>query len=508
MRKSIVDGSVTSGFQRSMLLSTRSGFVETSKGKVRISEVLLEEDSARIIEQGKGYIVFRLDRLGIPEVEIGTYPEIKDPEHARETALKIGQIIRATGKAKTGLGTVRQDVNVSIRGGARTEIKHIQRLSLIPKVLKSEVKRQLALIEIKKELKKRKIRSETLDSKIYDVSTVFKRTKSKLIKKGLKKVYALRLAGFSGLLSKEIQPNHSFGKEIADILKVKLGLGIIHTDELPRYGITKKEVEELRKEVEAKEKDCVVLIIGTKTEAKKAAEEIIERAKQALKGVPKEVRRALPDGTTQYLRPLPGAARLYPETDLLPIVITEKRIEEIKKNLPELPSEIKKRLGKYGLSKKLADQLANSEWLYSFERIVREIKVDPTLVASTFEYTLTRLEREGIPVGNLIEEHFFRLFKALKQGKIIKEIIPDLLAKISKNPASIDQIISEVELVSKKELEKIIDQIVEEKKEFIMEKGKHALKPLMGLVMEKVKGKVSGKLVSEILREKIVAVKK
>ncbi|MEM4244889.1 MAG: Glu-tRNA(Gln) amidotransferase subunit GatE [Candidatus Nanoarchaeia archaeon] len=151
MRKTVVDGSNTSGFQRTALIA-KDGYVETSKGKVGIGYVYLEEEAAKNVKEEENSRVWRLDRLGIPLVEIQTKPDIKTPEHAKEVAELLGMILRSTGRVKHGLGSIRQDINLSINGGARVEIKGFQDLRSIPKVVEYEVKRQLELIEAGKKV--------------------------------------------------------------------------------------------------------------------------------------------------------------------------------------------------------------------------------------------------------------------------------------------------------------------------------------------------------------------
>ena len=146
MRKTVVDGSNTSAFQRTAIVGL-NGVLETSQGKVGITNICLEEESAGKVKKEDGELTYRLDRLGIPLVEIGTAPDIKNPEHSKEVAEKIGMIVRSTGKSQRGIGVTRQDVNVSIKGGARVEIKGVQELDMLPQLIDNEIKRQQELIK-------------------------------------------------------------------------------------------------------------------------------------------------------------------------------------------------------------------------------------------------------------------------------------------------------------------------------------------------------------------------
>lgn len=156
MRKIVVDGSNVSGFQRTLLVGL-NGWIEYNNKKISIQTLCLEEDAARKIEEGEDYIKYRLDRLGIPLVEIATGPDINSPEELKKVAEYIGLILRLTGKVKRGLGTIRQDVNISIEGGEKIEIKGVQNLDIMDKIAEYEVLRQRRLLEWQKLVKERGI---------------------------------------------------------------------------------------------------------------------------------------------------------------------------------------------------------------------------------------------------------------------------------------------------------------------------------------------------------------
>ncbi|WP_297512480.1 Glu-tRNA(Gln) amidotransferase subunit GatE, partial [Thermococcus sp.] len=340
MRKIVIDGSNVSGFQRTAIIAL-DGRVDTPWGSVGIPTICLEEDACRIVERKEKEVIYRLDRLGIPLVEISTTPDIHHPEQAKVVAKYIGDALRATRKVKRGLGTIRQDLNVSIRGGARVEIKGVQELDMIPLIIEREVERQLNLLKIRDELRERGVKSEDIKEEFYDVTDVFENTESKIIARTIKKggkVLAVKLPKFRGLIGREIQPGRRLGTEMADRAK-KYVKGIFHIDELPNYGITEKEVNAIIEKLGLGELDAFVLVAADEETAKKALREVIKRAREAIEGVPEETRRALPDGNTQYMRPLPGKARMYPETDIPSIFIPPEEKERIKANLPELPQE-------------------------------------------------------------------------------------------------------------------------------------------------------------------------
>jgi len=360
MRKTVIDGSTPMGFQRTMIVG-ENGFLKYNGEKIKIEHIYLEEDSAAIVKEDDKNVTYRLNRLGVPLVEISTgVLEGFTPEEIQEIAYFIGLTCKSTGKIKRGIGTIRQDLNISINGGKRVEIKGVQELDLLAKVIELEVKRQLSL----------------------------------------------------------------------------------------------EKVEE-------------------------------------------ETRAALPDGTTKFLRPLPGTARLYPETDIPPIPISRGLIFKIKKSLPEPWT---KKLARFKeelkLSGDLARQIIRSDYLEIFEKIVEKKNVDASIVASTFVSTLKDLEkREKINVENLNENHFTQLFDALASKKIVKEAIPVILTYLAKNPESnVSTAINELNLmpISLEEVREIARSIITPGMSF---------ERALGLVMSKVRGRAEAKEVAKIVNE-------
>ena len=438
MRKTVVDGSNTGGFQRTSVVSL-GGAVEAEGKSYRLEQVAVEEDAARKISEEGDTITYRLDRLGIPLIEITTAPEMHTPEEVYLVASRIGAILRATGMVRRGLGTIRQDVNVSIRGGAIIEIKGVQDLNLMPTIVEYEVRRQATLIEIAEELKKRGVTPESLTLEAMDVSEVFKETGSKILGSTLKrggKVMAVKLPGFSGLTGRELCPGRRLGTELSDHAKFGGGVkGIFHTDELPGYNITAEEVQDLRDQMRAGEADAVVIVANGEIKCVAALDAVVYRAEQALHGVPEETRSANPDGTTRYTRPRPGAARMYPETDVKPVKVTPEKLEELQAALPEMPEARLRRFMKdYSINEKLATQVVDSDYTGLFEGLAREGH-STTLIAVTLTEDLTKLRRDGVPVEELTDEALRDAFTLVKVGDATKESLPEVLAWLAENRA-------------------------------------------------------------------------
>ena len=504
MRKQVIDGSNTGGFQRTGLVAT-DGYLETEYGIVKIENLCLEEDAARRIGQKKGKVVFRLDRLGIPLLEVTTDPSMKHPEQVKEVAYQLGQILRST-RVKRGLGTIRQDLNISIAEGARVEIKGVQDLDLMPKMVENEVKRQINLIELMKELQSR---GAQVEGKIHRVDDLFKETESQIISRAISKggsVLTIKLLGFKDLIGKEVQPGRRFGTELAGYAK-KMGVsGIFHTDELPAYGITNEEVLAVSKRLELSEKDAFILVADEEEKARNAITEVQRRAKTAIKEVPEETRKALEDANSEYLRPLPTASRMYVETDIPTTVISRECIDEIKSNLPELPEEKKLRITEqYSLSEDIASQLVRLDKVGDFEDIMASSNLDPTTVGSTLAYTLKELRRDGNDVSILGTHILKETFALVEDGKITKDAVSDVLVGICQDQSSPEDIARKLNLImfSEAEVEKIIDELISENIKMVEERGMGAMGALMGKSMEKLQGKADGKLVNKFLRYKI-----
>ena len=498
MRKTVTDGSNTTAFQRTAIVGT-DGYLKYKGKKIEIKLVSLEEDATALVEEENGRVTYRLNRLAVPLVEIAT-GILSDfsPEEIQDIAYNIGMFCRSTGKVKRGLGSIRQDINVSTNVGERVEIKGVQELGLLGKVVENEVFRQVAMSEIRKGLRKRGVKKIVV--KPEDVTLRIRDTKSKIIKSIVENngdIFAIKLNGFNGILKKEISPERTLGRELADFVSGFGVKGIIHSDEdLNKYQLT-EDFKRLREILNASESDAIVLIGEFKTKGK-ISEELIKRCNQILVGLEKETRGVNEDGTTRYNRPLPGEKRMYPETDVVPILVAKEYVEELKKNLPE-PwfDKLAKLKSKHKMSDDLAKQIINSEYYEMFERIVEKTGVDANIVANTFISTVKDLERrEGVRVDRLNENHYIDVFEYVAKKKILKEAIPMVLKYLSEYPGeTVGNVISELNLtaISMDELKKIIEEVVAQPN-LNYDKA-------VGLVMSKVRGRIDAQVVLKEIKK-------
>ena len=506
MRKIVIDGSNTGGFQRTALVATK-GYLELGGKRFGMATVCLEEDAARKMSEHGSEVTYRLDRLGIPLVEIATDPDMANPEEARAVAARIGALLRATKKVRRGIGTIREDLNISISGGARIEIKGAQDLRLVPVYIEEEVKRQLALLEVKDVLRKRG--AKKVSPEIKDLTPLLRGTACRVLRSALDsggRILAVKLPKFAGTLGRTESGVKRLGAEMAAHARVAGVKGLFHSDELPDYGITRAEVEDIAIELAADPEDAFFLISDSEERARAAVLRAVDRANAGLLGVLEETRDPLPDGQTVYSRPLPGKDRMYPETDVKPILIDERMLEGVRLNLPELPEEKAARFVKdYGVNKEQAEALLSGAYEDEFELLAGAVGL-PQVVARVYLNVFPELEKAGHDTSKVSAECVKEILLAMSKGAFAKEAVPELLSWMLKNDVWDVARASDslgVESVAEDDVRAVCDRVVKEREAFIKQRGDGALGPLMGIVMKELRGKVDGKIISEILNERI-----
>lgn len=493
MRKAVIDGSNTSGFQRTVLYA-KDGYVETSLGKVKINFIFLEEDSARKIKEDGNKVYWNLDRLGLPLVEVVTAPDIKNSKHAKETALLIGNIIRSC-KVRRGIGTIRQDINISIKGTNRVEIKGFQDPKIMEVCVDNEILRQKGLLEISKIIPKF-VNSKI---KIFDLDVDLDWMKKEFLKDS--KFTGFKLKNWKGFLSKELFLNYRLGTDLSNYAKSRGFGGLIHGDEdlIKKYRFSFETLEKIKNIFELEENDSFIMVLGDSLKAQKMFEEIlIPRISILNKPNPSEVRNCLNDGTTSFLRPMPGSARMYPETDLNLLKISRELINRAKKNLPETRQEILNKLKKEGLNEDMINILFNEDKLEEFKEIVNQIEMPfvvgktllllPKEIAIKLELDLNYV-REKLNVDVLI----FVLEK-LKENYFEEGDLKKVLEKIVRGEDAEKAII--LEKIDNSKVESFIAKLIKEKP---------GLRPnaYMGIVMKEFGGSVKAGEIMKII-EKIL----
>jgi len=505
MRKIVIDGSNTGGFQRTALIA-RGGHVDILGKRIGVATLCLEEDAARKIAERGSEVVYRLDRLGIPLVEIATDPQISTPEEARQVAERLGAMLRATKKVRRGIGTIREDLNISISGGARVEIKGAQDLRLLPVYVEEEAKRQLALLDVKKSLRERG--ASPISPELKDLTPLLRETKCKVLKAAIESggsVVGFRLPKFRGLLGPTEDGVKRLGPELAAHARVAGVKGLFHSDEMPGYGVSQAEVEDISAMLGLGPGDAFVIVADAEEVVRAALTRAVERANVAIEGVPEETRDPLPDARTVYSRPLPGKERMYPETDVRPILVSERLLESIRLNLPELPEKKAARFAKdFGINKEQADSLVKAGFEDEFELLSGSVG-NPGLVARIYLNTYPELEKQGVDPMTLNIETVKDVVEGVKNGLFAKEAVPAILLSVLKYGHSVHRAAEAlgVETIDLSEVESLCSHVVSERESFIRERREASLGPLMGIVMKELRGKVDGKVISDILSEKI-----
>ena len=510
MRKTVIDGSNTTGFQRTMLIS-QGGFFNTGETKIGIQSICLEEDAAKNLGDEGSVRKFGLERLGIPLVEIATEPFEVELTEIKKIALSLGRILRSTKKVKRGLGSIRQDVNVSIKdgGGVVIEVKGVQQLDQLEKVVEYEAKRQHGLLKISKKIQEKNWIYDKEDSK--DITELFSECKSKIIQTALKKnqkIMAITFRNMAKMFGYSPYEGIRLGKEVAELVRFFGIGGVFHSDELPNYGVEEIDLEKLKKFSKINENDAFLILASPEEKIHTVIDQIILRIEYIKNhGIPIDTRLATQTGETKFLRPRPGAARMYPETDIPPIIITKKELLEAEENIPKSwDDSIKELETKYKLNPQLAEQIFDSRYIGLFEKIVEKIKTNPTFVASILCSTITNLERSGLNSDLLKNEEILKLFNLLEDGEIAKESIEIIFESIMSGKSKTTEEAmknASIESVNEEEIEKIIVDIVEKNEGIIKNQKERAVGPLMGIVMKELRGKASGEIINSLLLKNI-----
>ena len=507
MRKIVIDGSNTGGFQRTAVVGLGGGF-EVDGTRVGVQSVTLEEDAARILGETDSARQFALDRLGVALVEVALDPIDGDPDHVGKVALHLGRVLRSTGRVARGLGTIRQDLNISLKGGKVVEVKGVQKLNLLPRVVEYERRRQAGLLKLAARLKDQGVSRVTCGTK--DVSRLLGSSSSRAIGQRLREggcAMCVSARGFGGLLGWEPEEGIRLGKELAEVARANSLGGVIHSDEFEKQGVSSAEAIALRKEMGCTEADGLVIVVGGPEVTIRVASLVEERLKLAPAGVPAETRAATDSGETRYLRPRPGSQRMYPETDIPDMVITKQILKDASKKVPEDWGLSLERIQRaHSLSRDMAVKLFDSDMVEDFEGLVAELRLEPSFVASVLVDVPARLARDGVPVDGLDVARLTEALKAVASRKMAKEAVPEVLATAARRGTSVFDAAESLGLgaVSSSEVEEAVGALLRREEALVREKGEGAFSQLMGEAMKELRGKADGAQVARVLKERLL----
>lgn len=437
-RKQYLDGSIPTGFQRTAILGVE-GEIQLKNKKVRLIQLSIEEDSCREISDVGHVRTFKTDRLGMPLIETVTYPDMVTPDELMEAANYIRFLNRSTEKVRTGIGSGREDVNVSCRGGERVEIKGVSHNKWIPRLSHIESFRQYALLNIRKSLRQKVKDPETWGIHFVRPDLQDLKFDSPQIVNAVDCGYSLILVNlpqFHGILSHFTQPGQSFANEISDRLEVIACIAkpnMSHSEEIQPV-LTAKDLKKIRSLLNSEENDAQIAIWGPEEDMEVALESIEERCKIAFEGVPRETRKSFKDGTTIFERVLPGPDRMYPDTDSPPIPLEEEHIEYLSKNLPMDISDRLAQMRSWKIPQDTYTYLLSKNLVPLIEQINNEFGFDPRFLGTFLGHTFKNIEGTIPPHKNFSYKKIYGLFKYIHNNHLEPAIARKMIPVIYEHP--------------------------------------------------------------------------
>lgn len=510
-RKQYLDGSIPTGFQRTTILGV-DGWIPYRGRRIRILQLGLEEDACREVSDVGHVRTFITDRLGMPLAETVTYPDMTTPRDVAGVAEVVRRLNRATGRVRTGAGAARQDVNVSVRGGRRCEIKGVPSIRQIPRLVHSEAFRQLALLEIRDELRRRGVSEETFFSSTVDITDKMLRTRFWPIMQAVRdgrKVRAVLLRGFAGLLCHSIGPGKNFLQEFSDRVRVVACIDFLPnvlSSDLPEGNLSPEDWRFVRRVAGASQGDVVIVVWGEEEDVRTACEEVALRARAACAGVPRETRQAMPDGTTGFERVLPGPDRMYPDTDLPPMVLPGGRVNRIRARLPETPWSREERYRAAGVPEQLAHRLSVSPRARLFDLLGHAVDGSAAFAASLLTDHVRHFRRQGADVDHLDESFLVRAFELLRGGRLVPDgVLHIFMHRLRTGRGTADELVEKLDLTpaTPEEIGSVIDEVVAQLGARQSSIRDAVRRLAMGRIMDRLRGRAKGAEVARLLDQRI-----
>lgn len=499
-RKQYLDGSIPTGFQRTAVYAV-DGRIPYKDKEIKIVQMSIEEDSCREVSDINHERIYLTDRLGMPLIETVTEPAMKTPREVAEVAWICSKLVRSTNRVRRGSGAAREDVNVSVTGGTRIEIKGVPKISAIPLLTYNEAMRQWNLLKLREELKLRGITEATFKAESSDITNILKSVNYAPLKSAIQKQLSIKcvvLNGYAGLLHWETQTDTYFANEISDRIRVIACLtnipNLIHSDSKGET-IASQEWKKIKRYMRSGKNDTLVIVWGSRTDTETAVKEIIIRAKEATVGIPSETRQAYDDGTNGFERILPGADRMYPDTDLPPKRLEQAYLEKINEWLPDKFWDREKWYRKLKIPEDTIVELSISKFANLFKKSVEDWKLNPTTIAVFLIQYPKRIKKEGLDNTVISEEMMKSIIWEYKKGSIVKDYLYLILKESVSNGSFSKELIPDK--LRDKEFEKILEHengIIEQIYFNNPNKKKHYL---VGKLMNSVRGQVSATVIAE-----------
>jgi glutamyl-tRNA(Gln) amidotransferase subunit E len=468
-RKQYLDGSIPTGFQRTAIIGIE-GLIPLSRKKIRIIQLSIEEDSCREVSDIGHLRVYTTDRLGMPLIETVTYPDMLTPDEVAEAAHYLQLLVRTSGKVRTGLGAAREDVNVSITGGTRVEIKGVAHIRWIPELTHNEAFRQKALLQIR-DILKRKV-CDVANWRVGSQEIEPGRFKSlpSVISEYIKPtdhVIAVNLPGFKNLLSYFTQPEKCFANELSERLKVIACLNLpnmIHGES--NVWFDDRDASDLRTALKATDDDAQLVFWGPADDMKTALEMIEERCKLAFDGVPNETRKSFANGTTIFERVLPGPDRMYPDTDSAPISIPAEHIEGIRSRMIGVLPGWMEKLRRWEVPADAHQYLVRKNLVPLVEKSAQATRWPEKYIALLFAHTLKGLERRRPRSDRFNPELLAALCRNVQALGCDRALVKEALPIMYDDPARLPETVVKDLIVDKRTLEEALGGVATLAKEF------------------------------------------
>ena len=514
-RKQYLDGSIPTGFQRTTILGI-DGRLPFNGRTIRIRQLGLEEDSCREVSDIGHDRVYLTDRLGMPLIEVVTEPDMSTPQETAAVCNLIRKVCRSTQKVRRGYGATRQDVNVSVEGGTRIEIKGVPQIWRIPHLIYNEACRQVALLGIRRELQRRGIGPDSLETESGDVTTLVAKTSFAPIRSAFDsglRVKCVLLRGFGGMLNKPTQEHTTFAKEFSDRVRVIACLtqlpNIAHS-EAATDSPSAQEWQELKKRMKAGPDDTLILVWADERDTETACGEITIRAHQATIGVPSDTRQSMKDGTNGFERVLPGAARMYPDTDLPPIEITADRVERARRELPAPVWETEARYRAGGMVADDAQRMCISPHAALIDRAIDHLKLSPLFLGVLFGQRMRSFARKELRPGRLSDGALLEILQTHAEERLAREgvfwLIEHLLKRETGESITDDDVhtaLLEIRPATERALRRSVDDAVAACESHRFKTDAKRVRYLMGRLMRELIGRVDGRRLRELIFEKL-----
>jgi glutamyl-tRNA(Gln) amidotransferase subunit E len=507
MRKQYLDGSIPTGFQRTMVIGV-NGQLPLGDGRVvGVQQINLEEDACREVSDVGHRITFRTDRLSMPLIEVITDAELFTPQTAYLAGRRIQALTRSSGLVRTGIGATRQDVNASVAGGSRVEIKGVPRIPYFPKLLHYEAIRQKVFLDLKAEIANRGILQSPDSIRYVELTTNSSALKIPLWQRA-ERIMGVVVQEFADLFETTIQPGRTFADDVSSILDVVSCLdykpNMIFKPMPKAGGPNETEWKRMRADFGANDNDLLVVVWGNKRDCQIAAGEIRDRIVAAKDvGVPNETRKAMHDGTTIFERVLPGADRMYPDTDHPPVPLERDYLQTVRAELPQSPWEIEEKWVSAGLSDQLLFELLRSRKAPLLDEIVQKTKYPPQVIAVALTQSLLAFKRAGLDTSKLSYRDTVELFAALSDSGASQESIPHALEMLLRGDYR-DRVVQTFTPVDRHTAQMKIEAIIDEKLPSVKSIDRRAkVAAMMGYSMKQLRGKFPGADIRAIVEKRV-----